>query len=60
MSIRDLNKQIIVSDCLNGQIVTTIDLGLYDKRTCLAMLQNIIYNDFENEHGIMIKFGYKN
>lgn len=59
MSVRDLNKAIIISDCTNGQIITTIDLSLYEKSTVLAMILDLLKNDFENERGLLIKHGFK-
>ena len=60
MGIRDLNKVIIVSDALNGNIIDTIDRGLYEDIVSLTMIMKLIDNDMENEHGIIIKHGYKN
>lgn len=60
MSVKDLNKVIIISDCFNGEVITTIDKTLYD-RDCLSyMISQLFDNDFDNEHGLMIKYGYKN
>ena len=60
MSVRDLNKIIIVSDALNGNIIDTIDRGLYEDGVSLTMIMKLIDNDLENEHGLVIKHGYKN
>lgn len=59
MGIRDLNKTIIISDCLTGNIITTIDKTLYDKDCLAYMIGRLFLNDYENENGLMIKYGYK-
>lgn len=60
MSIKDLNKTIIITDGLTGEIITTIDKTLYDL-TCLKyMIGEIFSHDYNDEHGIYIKYGYKN
>lgn len=60
MSVKDLNKVIIISDCLNGEIVTTIDKTLYDRDCISYMISQLFDRDFDDEHGLMIKYGYKN
>lgn len=61
MSVKDLNKVIIISDALNGQIIDNIDLSIYRPSTIDIMIQNIIDSFiYDNEHGLLIKIGYKN
>lgn len=60
MGIKDLNKVIIITDCLTGQVITTIDKTMYDIDCLQYMIGQIFKNDFDNENGIMIKYGYKN
>lgn len=59
MGVRDLNKTLIISDVTNGQIIATIDLALYEESTILIMLLDILKSDFEIEHGLLIKHGFK-
>lgn len=59
MGIRDLNKVIIITDCLTGEVITTIDKSLYDLNCVKYMIGELFARDFDNENGIMIKYGYK-
>lgn len=60
MSVKEYNRAIIISDTETGQIITTIDKKLYKPTTIMYMLTNIIDNYInEDEHGILIKVGYK-
>lgn len=61
MSVRDLNKCIIISDALNGEIIDNINQEIYEDVTICDMVRDIFYNYvIENEHGLLIKVGYKN
>lgn len=59
MSVKDLNKVIIISDCLTGEIITVIDKNMYDLNCLTYMIGQLFSNDYDSEHGLMIKYGYK-
>lgn len=61
MSIKDYNKTIIVSDTLNGDVITTIDRTMFSDTTLLSIFKDLLSEYvLDNEHGIMFKVGYKN
>lgn len=61
MSIKDYNKTIIISDTLNGDIITTIDRTMFSDTTLLSIFKDLLSEYvLDNEHGIMFKVGYKN
>ena len=61
MSVRECNQSLIIIDALNGQVITTIDLSLYQKDTMNIMIKDLLKDYvFDNERGLIIKIGYKN
>lgn len=61
MSVRENNQSLIIIDALNGQVITTIDLSLYQKDTMNIMIKDLLKDYvFDNERGLIIKIGYKN
>lgn len=61
MSVRDLNKCIIISDALTGEIIDNIDQEVYEIDTICNMVRDVFFNyTINNEHGILVKVGYKN
>lgn len=60
MSVKDINKKIIISDCLTGNIITDIDKDLYDADCIAYMISQLFLRDYHDEHGLLIKYGYKN
>lgn len=61
MSVRECNQSLIIIDALNGQVITTIDLSLYQNDTMNFMIKDLLKDYvFDNERGLIIKIGYKN
>ena len=61
MSVKECNQSLIIIDALNGQVITTIDLTLYQKDTMNIMIKDLLKDYvFDNERGLIIKIGYKN
>lgn len=58
MSVKDLNKSIIISNATTGQIILSEIMynGRFSTSTIDSMIQDII-NDFvwDNEQGVLIK-----
>lgn len=60
MSVRDINKTIIVINALTGEIITEINKDLFTVSTISSILEDLVYdNVLRNENGIIIKNGYK-
>lgn len=62
MSVKDLNKAIIVSNALNGEILLSeiIYDGKYATNTIDKMIQDLINKYvWENEQGVLIKIGVR-
>lgn len=57
MSIRDYNKVIIITDATTGDIIQNIKIRLFKEKTILDMIGDILVDDKQNEHGILIKYG---
>lgn len=67
MGVADLNKCIVLSDCLNGQVLDILDFDDKDDIVCQiycsardVRLFNLIKKSIYNEHGSMFKIGNKN
>ena len=61
MSVKDIQKSLIITDGLTGDIIFVIDIDKFSKSTLISIIIDIIDNYiFSNEHGILIKVGYKN
>lgn len=61
MSVRDINKILIISDTLNGEIIDSIKIDNYNQNTINCMIEDIVDRYcFDNEHGFMVKVGYNN
>lgn len=61
MSVRDINKVIIVTNGLTGQVVDTIKLDNYSSTSVLCMLEDLMSRYIlDNEQGLIIKVGYNN
>ena len=60
MSVKEIGQSIIVTDCLDGKIIDTISIDLYDSETVEKMIIDILYEYvYNNEHGVQLKLGYK-
>lgn len=60
MSVKDINKSLIISDCITGEVIDVIPYDLYNEITIKEMLYDIYYEYVvRNEHGYMVKYGYK-
>ena len=61
MSVRDINKVIIVTNGLTGQVVDTIKLDNYSSTSVLCMLEDLMSRYIlDNEQGLIVKVGYNN
>lgn len=57
MSIKDYNKVINISSALTGEVLATVNANyLYDAQ---GYIDRIVFDQIENEEGILIKVGYK-
>lgn len=60
MSIRALNKSIIVSSALTGQIILTLDFTDFTENSFASgYLMEKISSYINNEEGVLIKIGNK-
>lgn len=60
MSVKDLNKVIIVSSALTGQVIIQLDYDDYiNSNSCVDYLTYKLSELIENEQGAIIKIGYK-
>lgn len=62
MSVKDLNKSIIISNATTGQIILSEIMynGRFSTSTIDNMIKDIIDNFvWDNEQGVLIKVGYK-
>lgn len=61
MSIKDLNKVVILSSGLTGDVVLQIDFeDVVNSRCGEDYLDSKIYDLISNEQGCIIRVGYKN
>lgn len=59
MSVKDLNKVIIVTDCMTADVITTIDKSLFNIDHLGNLISDLFISDFYDEHGIQITYGFK-
>lgn len=62
MSVKDLNKSIIISNATTGQVILNELMydGYFSSETIDSMIKDIINNlVWDNEMGVLIKIGYK-
>lgn len=62
MSVKDLNKSIIISNATTGQVILNELMydGYFSSETIDCMIKDIINNlVWDNEMGVLIKIGYK-
>lgn len=60
MSVKDLNKRIIVTDSINGEVLFSYDPEMFTSDTQVGIITNLYFDYVLGcEHGLLIKVGYK-
>lgn len=60
MSVRDLNKVIIISDAMTGRVLLTLDFDDYSTlESAQDLIADKVYQLIDNEDGAIIKIGSK-
>lgn len=60
MSVKDLNKVIIISSAMTGKVLLTIDYDDYSSLACAQdFIANKVYQLIDDEEGAIIKIGSK-
>ena len=58
MSVKDINKVVVVSSALTGEIIDVIKCRRLMKETIAEHIRDLFYYDMINsEEGLLIKFG---
>lgn len=60
MSVKNLNKVIIISSALTGKVLLNIDYDDYSTLGCAQdLIANKIYQLIDNDEGAIVKIGSK-
>lgn len=56
MSVTDINKKILITDCLSGKVLVSVPYDIISYSTLDSIVSNVLADYLDN--GIMIKLGY--
>lgn len=56
MSVTDINKKIIITDCLTGKVIVSLPYDIISCNTLESVIEDVTQDFLDN--GFMVKTGY--